>query len=74
MTHPLTGVFDLGTGQSYPIKDITNHIGLTPKEKIGDKHERIDNQADITKLTEIGWKPSINIFEYFNELNMANNA
>jgi len=74
MTHPLTGVFDLGTGQSYPIKDITNHIGLTPKEKIGDKHERLDNQADISKLIEIGWKPSINIFEYFDELNMANNA
>ena len=45
-----------------------------PKEKIGDKHERLDNQADISKLIEIGWKPSINIFEYFDELNMANNA
>ena len=74
MNKRLTGVFDLGTGKSTKLKDITDHLGLYPKFKIGDKHERLDNRADITKLRSTGWKPTLDIFEYFNERGLQKNA
>ena len=74
MNKKLTGVFDLGTGKSHKLKDITDHLGLYPKLKIGDKHERTDNQADISKLRKSGWKPTLDIFEYFNERGLQKNA
>ena len=74
MNKRLTGVFDLGIGKSTKLKDITDHLGLYPKLKIGDKHERLDNQADITKLRSTGWKPTLDIFEYFNERGLQKNA
>ena len=64
----LAGVCDVGTGDSNLLTDIVDHVGLKNIEyKIGDNFERLDNMADIKPLTNIGWKPTIELFEYLDK-------
>ena len=59
---------DVGTGDSNSLIDIVNHVGLRNVEhRVGDQNERLDNKADIKSLMSIGWKPSINLFDYLDK-------
>jgi nucleoside-diphosphate-sugar epimerase len=61
-------VIDIGTGVSHSLIDILNHLNISVDEKrIGTMFERKDNQAQITALIELGWKPEINLFNYLKE-------
>ena len=37
------------------------------EKKIGSENERLDNEADITTLNSLGWKPKINLYDYIKE-------
>ena len=61
-------VIDIGTGVSHSLIDILNHLNISVDEKrIGTMFERKDNQAQISALIELGWKPEINLFNYLKE-------
>ena len=64
----IAGVCDVGTGETNSLIDIVNHVGLKDVEhKVGDEHERLDNQADIKPLMSTGWKPTIKLFDYLDK-------
>jgi nucleoside-diphosphate-sugar epimerase len=64
----LAGVCDVGTGQSNNLTDILEYVGLKHVEKrVGDDHERLDNKADISHMSQIGWKPNVELFSYLNQ-------
>ena len=64
----LAGVCDVGTGQSNNLTDILEYVGLKHVEKrVGDDHERLDNKADISRMSQIGWKPNVELFSYLNQ-------
>ena len=64
----LTGVCDVGTGESNSLEDIVDHVGLMNIEhKIGDDKERTDNKANTEILSRTGWKPTIKLFDYLDE-------
>jgi len=68
MGSDIVGVMDVGTGETNSLIDIVNHVGLKNVEhKVGDEHERLDNQADIKPLMSIGWKPTIKLFDYLDK-------
>ena len=61
-------VIDIGTGISNSLLDITSHLNINVEDKrIGTVFERKDNKAQISALTELGWKPEINLFDYLKE-------
>lgn len=64
MNREAHGVYDIGTGISTPLKEITDFFDINVEEKIGGENERLCNKADISKLTDFGWKPQIKLFEY----------
>ena len=67
MDTDLRGVIDVGTGKSNLLSKIVSnfHIEYTPV--IGDEFEREDNLANINVLTDYGWAPKTDIFEYIKE-------
>lgn len=68
MGSDIVGVMDVGTGETNSLIDIVNHVGLKNIEhKVGDEHERLDNQADIKTLMSIGWQPTIKLFDYLDK-------
>lgn len=68
MSSDVTGVMDIGTGESNSLVDIVNHVGLKNIEhRIGDDCERSDNKADTKSLKDIGWKSTIKLFEYLDK-------
>jgi len=61
-------VIDIGTGVSNSLIDIISHLNINVEDKrIGTMFERKDNKAQISALTELGWKPEINLFDYLKE-------
>ena len=60
----VTGVMDIGTGVSTPLKEITDFFNLEVEERIGDDTERLDNKADVSKLNDLGWSSKIELFDY----------
>ena len=64
MNREAPGVYDIGTGISTPLKEITDFFDLKVEERIGGENERLCNKADISKLTDFGWSPKIKLFEY----------
>ena len=67
LTQQVSGVFDIGTGISTPLKEITDFFNIKVEERIGDEHERLDNIADISKLRDLGWEPKVKLFEYLKQ-------
>ena len=64
----IVGVIDIGTGESNSLQDIVESVNLkNVNHKIGDKHERLNNKADIKSLLSIGWKPNIKLFDYLEK-------
>ena len=59
-----TGVLDVGTANPVAVIDLATKMGmghLPIKEET--PGERDTTCADITKLKELGWKPTINILD-----------
>lgn len=67
LTQQVSGVFDIGTGISTPLKEITDFFNIKVEERTGDEHERLDNIADISKLRDLGWEPKVKLFEYLKQ-------
>jgi hypothetical protein len=67
MNRPVTGVLDIGTGVSTPLKKITDYFDLEVEERIGDDTERLCNKADVSKLKELGWSSKIELFDCLNK-------
>lgn len=73
----LIGVIDVGTGNSYPIKDLFNIVYGPNKVQVqkSDWHERVDNVADNKELLSLGWKKQIDIKSWLTkqvkELNIS---
>ena len=67
MKSKLKGVVDIGTGNSHQLTDIIDYFKIDCEKKIGSENERLDNQADITTLNSLGWKPQINLYDYIKE-------
>lgn len=63
----LSGVLDIGTGQSHSLLDIINYCNIDCKKVICDETERLDNKADLTILNKYNWKSKINLFDYIKE-------
>ena len=64
----MTGLADVGTGQSVKVLDIIDHFGLDVERVQGDTTlERVDNTADITRLTSMCWRPHYNVIKYISE-------
>jgi len=58
-------VIDIGTGVSNNLLDILSHLNMEVKDKrMGTMFERKDNIANISVLQELGWSPTINLFDY----------
>ena len=60
----ITGVVPVGYGESVPVRKLAEKFGqgdLPVKEST--PGEAIDNVADISILTSIGWFPTINILD-----------
>jgi nucleoside-diphosphate-sugar epimerase len=65
MCQTLTGVIDVGAGISNSLKTLVDLAGIKNYEyKSGNVYERMDNLADIKELTNLGWKPKVNVIEY----------
>lgn len=65
MNSNLKGVIDIGTGNSYHLSKLLDAKGIKNiPMRNGSKHERIDNTADITQLTSIGWRPQIDVIDF----------
>ena len=58
-------VIEVGTGVSNNLLDILSHLNMEVKDKrVGTIYERKDNKANISVLQELGWSPTIDLFEY----------
>ena len=58
-------VIEIGTGVSNNLLDILSHLNMEVKDKrVGTMFERKDNQANINVLKELGWSPTIDLFDY----------
>ena len=58
-------VIEVGTGVSNNLLDILSHLNMEVKDKrVGTIYERKDNKANISVLKELGWSPTIDLFEY----------
>ena len=67
MNRDVNGVVDIGTGESTPLGEIVTYLDLEVDRKIGDKHERLCNKADISTLQNLGWSPKIKLFDYLSQ-------
>ena len=58
-------VIEIGTGVSNNLLDILSHLNMEVKDKrVGTIYERKDNKANINVLNELGWSPTIDLFDY----------
>ena len=58
-------VIEIGTGVSNNLLDILSHLNMEVKDKrVGTIYERKDNKANISVLKELGWSPTIDLFDY----------
>ena len=58
-------VIEIGTGVSNNLLDNLSHLNMEVKDKrVGTMFERKDNQANINVLKELGWSPTIDLFDY----------
>ena len=58
-------VIEIGTGVSNNLLDILSHLNMEVKDKrVGTMFERKDNEANISVLKELGWSPTIDLFDY----------
>ena len=58
-------VIEIGTGVSNNLLDILSHLNMEVKDKrVGTMFERKDNKANINVLKELGWSPTIDLFDY----------
>jgi hypothetical protein len=54
----------VGTGNSVSVRKLAQAMGMGHLPVVEDTPgERMDNQADISKLLKIGWFPTVNIFD-----------
>ena len=60
MASDFKGPIDIGTGESVSVKDIAPNLPV----REGMPGERPDTKADITKMKELGWKPTISVKEF----------
>ncbi|MAJ57306.1 MAG: hypothetical protein CMI74_04465 [Candidatus Pelagibacter sp.] len=60
----LTGVIDIGTGNTVFVRKLVEDFGMKPEMKIGSEMERVDNKADADILYKYGWKPHHDLYEY----------
>ena len=63
----LVGVTDIGTGVTNKLLDIVDYFKINCQRVVGNMFERLDNKADNTLLYNIGWQPTISLFEYIKE-------
>ena len=67
MNRDAPGVYDIGTGISTPLKEITDFFDIKCEERIGGENERLCNKADVSKLKELGWSSKIELFDCLNK-------
>ena len=61
-------VLDIGTGKSINLLDLLYDLNIKEIEKrMGTMFERKDNKADINVLTNLNWKPQIDLLNYLKE-------
>ena len=61
-------VLDIGTGKSINLLDLLYALNIKEIEKrMGTMFERKDNKADINILTNLNWKPQIDLLNYLKE-------
>ena len=66
------GVIDIGHGISNKLVDVLKYFEIDTKQQLGDEHERLDNLADISYLTELGWKPKACLKDYVSKYRRTN--
>ena len=60
----ITGPVTVGTGKSVSVRKLARAMGMGHLPLVEDTPgERMDNQADISKLKDLGWSPTVNIFD-----------
>ena len=61
-------VLEIGTGKSINLLDLLYALNIKEIEKrMGTMFERKDNKADINILTNLNWKPQIDLLNYLKE-------
>ena len=60
----IIGPVTIGTGKSVSVKALADAMGMGHLPLVKDTPgERMDNQADISRLKKIGWFPTVDIFD-----------
>jgi|TARA_E500000318_G_C3568826_1_gene216901 nucleoside-diphosphate-sugar epimerase len=57
-------IYDVGTGEGLNVNNLVEDYGFNVEERVGESCEMLDNTADITKLTRLGWSPKRDIHKY----------
>ena len=65
--YDISGVYDLGYGQSYKLSEIAEKYLPSVTMANGDDTERLDNVADNRLFNALGWKPKVNLYDYIEE-------
>ena len=66
-SYEISGVYDLGYGESYKLTDLAREFASNVTMAMGDIHERLDNKADNDLFYALGWKPKVNLYDYIKE-------
>ena len=64
----LEKAYDIGTGVGHKVSDLARILMPDIEIKSGDDCEALDNTADITKIEELGFAPTINAREFVENL------
>ena len=60
----LTGVIDVGTGQSVHLKELIDAVGVDVPMSGQPPAEMTNNLANPKELIDLGWKPTIGVIDY----------
>lgn len=61
----LTGVIDVGTGQSVHLKALIDAVGVdVPMQQKAPAYELTNNIANPKELIDLGWQPTIGVIDY----------
>ena len=57
-------IYDVGSGMGLHVNNLVEYYGFNVEKRVGESCEMLDNTADITKLTRLGWSPKRDIHKY----------
>lgn len=65
-------IFNVSSGTSICVKDITDYCNLKLPISLGMNCEAFDNILDNSEILKLGWKPTKSIFEFLDEFILPN--